>query len=161
MLLVEALHGVGECGSEQSTWLQVLERAAEERLAACSSEQLQRLHRHDDERELATYTELPRVRTHRLDRHPGGAAAKCGEQAWSKIKRDHLDAPGGKLKRDTSRTGAHVQYRPTATAGKGAPQHKIVRVPATLEVVPDRVDVHRSGSSLFRSLRPSRGGGVS
>jgi hypothetical protein len=87
--LVEAVHRVGQSRDQQPTGLQMFQRAAQKcRTPGAPSEQLQRLHRYQDEREPAAKGELPCICDHGFDGQPGGALLERVQERRVDVERD-------------------------------------------------------------------------
>ena len=157
--LVEAVHRVGQRRDQQPAGLQVLPRAAQERRApGAPAEQLQRLHRHEDEREPAVEGEVARVGDHGLDGQPGGAVLERPEERRVDVERDDRRAASRQRKGDPAGAGADVEHRTAGLVGEVMPERKILAVVAALEVVPE--DVERCGEIANGAgvhARPSSG----
>jgi hypothetical protein len=96
----------------------VIERAAQEgRASARSSEQLQRLHRHDHKRESAVQGEAPGVRDDGLDGQPLRAMPERVQQRRVGVQGDDRDSAGGEVQRDATGARADVQHRPAGVVG--------------------------------------------
>jgi hypothetical protein len=125
----------------------VRQGAAEERRAAgAPAEQLQRLHRHDDQPEPAREREPARVGDDGLDLQAHRAPAQRLQQRRVGVQRDHRGAAGGQVEADAAGPRADVQDRPAGLVGQRAPQRQVLGVPAAIEVVPERVEVHGAAS---------------
>ena len=119
----------------------MLANAAQKRRAARrAAEQLDRLHRHDAQREPAVEDERPRVGDDRRDVEPVGARAQLREQLAIDVERRDLMTGARELERDSPGAGADVQDRSAMLGGEHQPQPKVLRVAPALDVVPD--DAH-------------------
>ena len=94
-------------------------RGREEAARACGVEQLDRLHRHDDQRERL----LAEVEAGRVGLAPlivevlgAGALGQCGEQLAVAVERGHVVARARQLQRDAAGAGADVEDRPVGLA---------------------------------------------
>jgi hypothetical protein len=116
-----------------------LRRPQELRAAAGPAEELERLHRDDDEREPpVAEVEGARVGLGGLDGERARTVAQGGEQVAVAVERDDLEAAPREVERDPPGAGADVQHRPAVLLGELAPQRQVGVVGAALDVVPDR-----------------------
>ncbi len=145
MLVVKAVHRVGQRRREHSARDQVRQRDAEERTPAlAASEQLQRLHWHEDQCKPPVQVEVTGVRENGGDRQGSGPALESRQQRLGNIKRDHFHALSRKFKCDATRTSPDVQHGSFNSGRKRVPYREVLVVPSTLEVMPDRLEVHPS-----------------
>ena len=137
MLLVEAVQRVGQRCGQESAGLEMIQRAAQERRApARSSEQLQRLHRHEHEREPAPQGEPPRIGDDGLHRQPRGAVLQRLQQRRLSVQCDHRHPTGGEVERNATSARADVEDRAPSLAGERPPQRQVLAVRAALQIVP-------------------------
>jgi hypothetical protein len=137
VLDVEGVHRVGKRRGEEAARSQVGARTPEKRIAAGRSpEQLQRLHRNDDQRELTVESKVTGVRHCRGDGETLAAPRQGGEQRRTGVEGNHLDTAGGELEGHPASTGADVEQRAARAIGEPTPQRKILRVAAAFQVMP-------------------------
>ena len=140
MLGVEGVHRVGDRRGEHPARPQVRERTAQECRPVV--EELQRLHRCDDQPEPPVQLERARVGDDRLDRQRAPAVRECGQQRGLDVQADHGRAGGGERERHAPCPGADVEHRASGLGGQREPERQVVAVVPALEVVPERFEVH-------------------
>ena len=126
MLLVEAFERVGQRDGEQPARGQVLAYAGKAaRTALGPAEELQRLHRHEDEGEAAIDGEVARVGRDGGDCEARGAVAQGFEQLRAAVERHHLVAAAREVERDAPGARADVEHRRALAVGQLAPQRQV------------------------------------
>ena len=117
----------------------MLSRTAQERDSLlASAEQLDRLHRHEAQREVALgQRERARVSADGLETGLLSAFAQRPEQHVAAVeRRDRVSGPR-ELQRHTAAAGADVEHATAAALRELAPERQVGAVAAALEVVPD------------------------
>ena len=138
---------LGDRDREAPAGREVAPRAPQERdPAVAAAEQLDRLHRHDAQREPpAPRSNVAGVRAHGVERELTGALGELVQQLVVEVERGDAVAARGEVERDPPGAGADVEHRVAVLAGERAPQRQVLGVAAALEVVPD--DVQRRARS--------------
>src|SRR4051812_3069352 len=155
--LVERLERVGDRDREQPAVGEVRAGAAQERRAAGgAAEELDRLHRHEDQREApAAEVELARVGRDRLDRQPDRPRAQRGEQRRRAVERDDRVPARREVQGDTAGAGADVEHRAGLPSGELAPQRQVLGIAGALDIVPDDLGHMRARARGHAKLLPA------
>ena len=131
-------------------------RRAEAKKPLALGQQLDRLHRHGDEREDALAgVEGRGVGDDGAHRQAVGALGQRGQQVRVDVERRDLVAGAGEVERHAPGAGADVEHRAAGLVRQLAPQRQVGGVGAALDVVPDHLGVHRQYSSWPRRLSTS------
>ena len=103
---------------------------------------MERLHRHEHQREPATQREVTGVGDHRLDGQPRAAVLQGLQQLGFGVEGDDAHAAGGEIEADATGAGADVEDGAARLAGQRSPQRQVLLVGAALEVVPECLEPH-------------------
>ena len=153
-LRLEPLERLGDGERDEPARRDGAPRGGEE--AAALGQQLDRLHRHGDEREdPVAGVEAGGVGDERAHRQAVGALGQRGQQVGVDVERRDLVAGAGEVERHAPGAGADVEHRAAGLVRQLAPQRQVGDVGAALDVVPDHLGVHRQYSSCPRRLSTS------
>jgi len=136
---VEGIEVGDDRARQQPARTQMRLRPREEGGASCrAAQQLNGLHRHDAQREVAAaQLEGACVAHERAHGHALGALGERAQEDRVALQRGHAMARAREVQCHSSRARADVQDRAGARLGELAPQRQVGTVAAALQVMPD------------------------